>query len=175
MSILLRHSNPNFQPNRAGHFIEQYISEVRSKLKKLSNLLAFQQQHINQSRIAIIAQEIANNINIIIVDSDKNQGPCRLDRQDYEQECFRILSDITTYRQLFSPDSRRFDPRAHSYPSPTFQSCDIKPKEISTTRSVGPPPACSVLHSDQSIETTDSWSTNIVQHWLCHVQRFKIC
>jgi len=110
MQILLRApTNANFQPPPASSVIENYITHCRHKLITQLSLLP-QQSFVSERRSILDStiQSLTSLDSIIITQADKNMGPVIVDRDWYEREAFRQLSDPTTYSRLLLPPKVSF-------------------------------------------------------------------
>ena len=99
LSLLLRIPNPSYQPPCASPFIEDYISSVHTKLS--ADLDTVQVCYSCYPKFFIeTIRSLRADKSIIIKNCDKNLGVCVVSRSWYESECFRQLSDTSTYQRL---------------------------------------------------------------------------
>ena len=99
LSLLLRIPNPSYQPPCASPFIEDYISSVHTKLSADLDTVPVRYSCYPKFFIETIRSLRADK-SIIIKNCDKNLGVCVVSRSWYESECFRQLSDTSTYQRL---------------------------------------------------------------------------
>ena len=111
IQLLLRSKNSSYQPPSASKLIENYISTCREKLHLQLSALSRTSQpsyYDRQSLFESTIYSLTSLDTIMITQADKNMGPVLVDRQWYEMEALRQLSDITTYKRLLILPKVRF-------------------------------------------------------------------
>jgi hypothetical protein len=99
---LLRVPNPHYQPPPAGDILETYLKQTERKIIRALSHTPYRHRCIPKA-LSIAIQSLLNNKHIIIKNADKNLGTVIVDKEWYEREALKQLSDPTTYKTLDEP------------------------------------------------------------------------
>lgn len=98
----------SFVPPPAGKHLEAYLDNVLCKLKEKMLEIPYQHYSVPLGLLNTI-NSLADNVDIIIKQADKNLGVCVVDRNWYIKEALRQLLDQSTYRRITrTPTSESF-------------------------------------------------------------------
>jgi len=94
--------NKHFIPNTGGNALEHYITNVKTKLLAAYESLPpeIKRNYKIPKMFKITIQNLTRDSTIQICSADKNLGICIVDRDWYEKEALRQLTDINTYTKV---------------------------------------------------------------------------
>ena len=100
--------SPNWNPSRAKDEIEKKVDNFEKELvTEMKKNMSKPSPNLTKEQTTLL-KTLRNNTGLIIVPSDKNLGPCILEREKYITRCLRDhLLDEKTYRRI-CPDEAVF-------------------------------------------------------------------